>query len=105
GGTDTAAFNDIALVRIPGLGSSAAVGLRVEGNPFVRYAADAVIVATPTGPQPRRRVGRSPTRRLRRTGLAPPGTPAPGRRGGDASQSALRRCCLLYVDAAPGAEL
>ncbi len=49
GGTDTAAFNDIALVRIPGLGSSAAVALRVEGNPFVRYAADAVIVATPTG--------------------------------------------------------
>jgi NAD+ kinase len=49
GSTATAAFNDIALVRIPGLGSSAVVGLRVEGNPFVRYAADAVIVATPTG--------------------------------------------------------
>ena len=49
GSTDTAAFNDIALVRIPGRGSIAAVALRVEGNPFVRYAADAVIVATPTG--------------------------------------------------------
>jgi NAD+ kinase len=48
-GTETVAFNDIALVRIPGLGASAAIGLRVEGNPFVRYAADALIVATPTG--------------------------------------------------------
>jgi NAD+ kinase len=42
------AFNDIALVRVPGHGS-AAVGLRVDGSPFVRYAADAVVVSTPTG--------------------------------------------------------
>jgi NAD+ kinase len=48
GGTDTVAFNDIALVRIPGYAGTA-VGLRVEGHLFVRYAADAVIVATPTG--------------------------------------------------------
>jgi NAD+ kinase len=45
----TLAFNDIALARIPGNGRIAAVELCVEGNPFVRYAADAVIVATPTG--------------------------------------------------------
>jgi NAD+ kinase len=48
GSTETVAFNDIALVRIPG-DSSTVVGLRVEGHAFVRYAADAVIVATPTG--------------------------------------------------------
>ncbi len=42
------AFNDIAVVRIPSVGMSA-VGLRVEGHTFVRYAADAVVVATPTG--------------------------------------------------------
>ncbi|MGD0376588.1 MAG: NAD(+)/NADH kinase [Streptosporangiaceae bacterium] len=48
-GQDTAAFNDIALVRIPGAAGSAAVELTVEGHSFVRYAADAVIVATPTG--------------------------------------------------------
>jgi NAD+ kinase len=47
-GIDTVAFNDIALVRIPGKAGTA-VGLRVEGHLFVRYAADAVIVATPTG--------------------------------------------------------
>ncbi len=48
-GHDTTAFNDIALVRIPGQNASAAVELTVEGHSFVRYAADAVIVATPTG--------------------------------------------------------
>jgi NAD+ kinase len=48
-GQDTTAFNDIALARIPGRGTSAAVELRVEGHRFVRYAADAVVVATPTG--------------------------------------------------------
>jgi NAD+ kinase len=48
-GQRTTAFNDITLVRIPGSGRSAAVELRVEGHPFVRYGADAVIVATPTG--------------------------------------------------------
>jgi NAD+ kinase len=35
-------------VRYPGEGS-AAVSLRVAGQPFVSYAADAVVVATPTG--------------------------------------------------------
>jgi NAD+ kinase len=45
----TLAFNDIDVARIPGRGTSAAVELWVEGNPFVRYSADAVIVATPTG--------------------------------------------------------
>ncbi|WP_326824348.1 NAD(+)/NADH kinase [Streptosporangium sp. NBC_01756] len=48
GDTSVTAFNDIALVRIPGDGLSA-VAISVEGHPFVRYAADAVIVATPTG--------------------------------------------------------
>jgi NAD+ kinase len=42
------AFNDIALARVPGNGM-AVVQLHVEGHPFVRYAADAVVVATPTG--------------------------------------------------------
>jgi NAD+ kinase len=48
GGKDVSAFNDIALVRVPGEGL-AAVGITVEGTNFVNYAADAVIVATPTG--------------------------------------------------------
>ena len=49
-GTETAtAFNDAVLVRVPGNGGSALVALRVAGHPFVSYAADAVIVATPTG--------------------------------------------------------
>ncbi|MFJ2033398.1 NAD(+)/NADH kinase [Streptosporangium sp. NPDC087985] len=47
-GKSVTAFNDIALVRIPGDGLSA-VAISVEGHPFVRYAADAVIVATSTG--------------------------------------------------------
>ncbi|MEU8252322.1 NAD(+)/NADH kinase [Nonomuraea sp. NPDC048916] len=42
------AFNDIALVRIPGEGL-AVVSVAPGGDPFVRYAADAVIVATSTG--------------------------------------------------------
>ncbi|MGP4014426.1 NAD(+)/NADH kinase [Saccharopolyspora sp. 5N708] len=42
------AFNDIALVRVPGDGM-AMVEVQVEGHPFVSYAADAVVVATPTG--------------------------------------------------------
>jgi NAD+ kinase len=42
------AFNDIAVVRIPGDGQ-AEVGITVEGRRFVQYAADAVIVSTPTG--------------------------------------------------------
>jgi NAD+ kinase len=48
GGTPVTAFNDIALVRVPGDGL-AAVGITVEGHRFVQYAADAVIVSTPTG--------------------------------------------------------
>jgi len=47
-GKDVSAFNDIALVRVPGDGL-ANVGVTVEGSKFVNYAADAVIVATPTG--------------------------------------------------------
>jgi NAD+ kinase len=42
------AFNDIAVVRIPGDGL-AEVAVRVSGQPFVSYASDAVIIATPTG--------------------------------------------------------
>jgi len=42
------AFNDIAVVRVPGY-ATAAVAVRAAGQPFVSYAADAVIVATPTG--------------------------------------------------------
>ena len=41
-------FNDIVVVRVPGE-RSAAVALIVQGHHFVSYAADAVIVATPTG--------------------------------------------------------
>jgi NAD+ kinase len=48
GTSDVTAFNDVAAVRIPGEGS-AVVAVRVSGQPFVSYAADAVIVATPTG--------------------------------------------------------
>ncbi|MGP7998009.1 MAG: NAD(+)/NADH kinase [Streptosporangiaceae bacterium] len=48
-GQQTIAFNDVDLARIPGLSSSAVIELTVEGHPFVRYAADALIVATPTG--------------------------------------------------------
>lgn len=47
-GETVTAFNDIALVRVPGRGV-AAVGVSVQDHPFVRYAADAVIVATSTG--------------------------------------------------------
>ena len=42
------AFNDVALVRFPGL-ATAAVTVLAPGHPFVSYAADAVVVATPTG--------------------------------------------------------
>ncbi|SDW06615.1 NAD+ kinase [Saccharopolyspora shandongensis] len=45
---EVVAFNDIALVRVPGHGM-ALVEVQVEGHPFVNYAADAVVVATPTG--------------------------------------------------------
>ena len=42
------AFNDVAVVRFPGQ-SAALVAVRAAGHPFVSYAADAVVVATPTG--------------------------------------------------------
>lgn len=48
GDTVRVAFNDIALARVPGQGQ-AAVGLIVDGQPFVRYVGDAVVVSTPTG--------------------------------------------------------
>ncbi|HEY7596674.1 MAG TPA: NAD(+)/NADH kinase [Actinophytocola sp.] len=48
GDTTVTAFNDVAVVRVPGDGS-AVVAVRVAGHPFVSYAADAVVVATPTG--------------------------------------------------------
>jgi NAD+ kinase len=47
-GRRVTAFNDVAVVRVPGDGS-AVVAVGVAGQPFVSYAADAVIVATPTG--------------------------------------------------------
>src|ERR1700754_4087597 len=47
-GRETTAFNDLALVRVPGHGMTE-VELWVEGHPFVRYSADALVVATPTG--------------------------------------------------------
>ncbi|MGI5498607.1 NAD(+)/NADH kinase [Lentzea sp. CA-135723] len=47
-GHEVTAFNDIAVVRVPGEGS-ARVAVHVAGQPFVSYASDAVIVATPTG--------------------------------------------------------
>jgi NAD+ kinase len=48
GGQHHVVFNDIALTRAPGR-PSARIGLVVEGQPFLGYTADAVIVATPTG--------------------------------------------------------
>jgi NAD+ kinase len=42
------AFNDVAVVRVPGQGT-ARVRLLVQDQPFVSYAADAVVVATTTG--------------------------------------------------------
>ena len=48
GSAKVTAFNDVAVVRVPGEGS-ATVAVRVAGQPFVSYSADAVIVATPTG--------------------------------------------------------
>src|SRR5205807_2029049 len=47
-GSPVTAFNDIAVVRIPG-DAGASVTVRVDGQPFVSYAADAIVVATPTG--------------------------------------------------------
>jgi len=42
------AFNDIAFVRFPGQ-KTASVAVQAAGDGFVSYAADAVVVATPTG--------------------------------------------------------
>jgi NAD+ kinase len=47
-GRETLAFNDVAMIRIPGH-AVCLVQVHVEGHPFVRYESDAVIVATPTG--------------------------------------------------------
>ena len=48
GDRNTLAFNDVAMIRVPGH-PVCLVQLHVEGHPFVRYGADAVVVATPTG--------------------------------------------------------
>ena len=42
------AFNDVALVRFPGH-KTAEIAVWASGHPFVSYAADAIVVATPTG--------------------------------------------------------
>ena len=42
------AFNDVAVVRFPGQ-PTGQIEVRAAGHPFVSYAADAVVVATPTG--------------------------------------------------------
>ncbi len=44
----TTAFNDVAFVRFPGQ-KTAEVAVRAAGHPFASYAADAIVVATPTG--------------------------------------------------------
>jgi NAD+ kinase len=48
GASAVTAFNDVAVVRVPGQGG-AVVAVLVGGQPFVSYAADAVIAATPAG--------------------------------------------------------
>jgi NAD+ kinase len=48
GSASVTAFNDVAVVRVPGQGT-AVVAVRVGGQSFVSYAADAVIAATPAG--------------------------------------------------------
>lgn len=48
GADQETALNDVVLLRSPGH-RSAAVAVRVQDQPFVRYSADAVVVATPTG--------------------------------------------------------
>jgi NAD+ kinase len=42
------AFNDVAFVRHPGQ-KTAAIAVQAAGHRFVSYAADALVVATPTG--------------------------------------------------------
>jgi NAD+ kinase len=48
GGELITAFNDIAFVRFPGH-KTAEIAVRAAGQAFVSYAADAIVVATPTG--------------------------------------------------------
>ena len=48
GGQTITAFNDIALVRFPGH-KTAEIAVLAAGQRFVSYAADAIVVATPTG--------------------------------------------------------
>lgn len=48
GTVEETALNDIVLLRSPGQ-RSAAVAVRVQGQPFVAYTADAIVTATPTG--------------------------------------------------------
>jgi NAD+ kinase len=48
GGEVVTAFNDVAVVRFPGR-PTGQVAVRAAGHPFVSYAADAVVIATPTG--------------------------------------------------------
>ncbi|MFC1402037.1 MULTISPECIES: NAD(+)/NADH kinase [Streptacidiphilus] len=48
GSRQETALNDVVLIRSPGH-KSAAVAVRVQDQPFVRYSADAIVVATPTG--------------------------------------------------------
>ena len=48
GGDLFTAFNDFAFVRFPGQ-KTAAIAVEAGGRPFVSYAADAIVVATPTG--------------------------------------------------------
>ena len=47
-GQTITAFNDIAFVRFPGH-KTAEIAVRAAGQRFVSYAADAIVVATPTG--------------------------------------------------------
>ena len=48
GDQEVTAFNDVVLVRFPGH-PTARVAVIAGGHPFVRYAADAVVIATPSG--------------------------------------------------------
>ncbi|HZR53479.1 MAG TPA: NAD(+)/NADH kinase [Streptosporangiaceae bacterium] len=48
GGKTVTAFNDFAFVRFPGE-KIAAIAVHAGGRRFVSYAADALVVATPTG--------------------------------------------------------
>jgi NAD+ kinase len=47
-GKSNTAYNDVVVARRCGQGM-AQIALHVQGKPFVRYLADAIIVATPTG--------------------------------------------------------